>query len=223
MTIQEAMRARHSVRAYTQQPLEEGLLTRLKEAVDRGNRDGRLSMELCLNAPEAFRGFTARYGKLDNVNHYLALAGPKGSDLEERCGYYGEEIVLLAQQMGLNSCWVAGTYSREKVPLTLSRGEKLVAVITLGYGQNQGFSHKNRPLAELYSAPEPAPGWFMAGMDAVLLAPTAMNQQKFHFTLEGSNGVRARAGKGFYTQIDLGIGKRHFEIGAGDGDWHWVE
>ena len=41
-----------------------------------------------------------------------------------------------------------------------------------------------------------------------------MNQQKFVFSLDG-NVVRAEAGTGFYSKIDLGIAKYHFELGAG--------
>ena len=57
-------------------------------------------------------------------------------------------------------------------------------------------------------------------MEAALLAPTAINQQKFHFTLDGDT-VRAKAGLGPCAKIDLGIVKCHFEIGAQDGDWKW--
>ncbi len=37
------------------------------------------------------------------------MIGKKGPTLEESCGYYGERLVLLAQQLGLNTCWVAMT------------------------------------------------------------------------------------------------------------------
>jgi hypothetical protein len=64
------------------------------------------------------------------------------------------------------------------------------------------------------------PDWFRRGMEAVLLAPTAVNQQKFTFSLEG-NRVIAKAGLGFYTKIDLGIAKYHFEVGAGRDHFVW--
>ena len=60
------------------------------------------------------------------------------------------------------------------------------------------------------------------GGEAALLAPTAMNQQKFFFTLAGER-VLAKAGTGFYTRMDLGIVKYHFEIGAGEGEIRWGE
>jgi hypothetical protein len=93
-------------------------------------------------------------------------------------------------------------------------GEKLCLVIALGYGASQGTPHKSKPVEKLMQVSGDAPDWFRSGMEAVLLAPTAMNQQKFVFALEGDR-VSARAGLGFYTKIDLGIAKYHFEVGAG--------
>lgn len=54
-----------------------------------------------------------------------------------------------------------------------------------------------------------------------LMAPTAMNQQKFTFTLKGDK-VRADAGLGFYAKVDLGIVKYHFELGAQRTGEVWV-
>ena len=131
----------------------------------------------------------------------------------------GEPRVLKAQQMGLNTCWVAMTFSKIKSAYTLDAGEKLCIVIALGYGKNQGVSHKSKPLTEVTKAVNP-PRWFLEGAKAALLAPTAMNQQKFTFSLEG-NRVTAKAGLGFYSKIDLGIARYHFEIGAGKENFQW--
>ena len=64
------------------------------------------------------------------------------------------------------------------------------------------------------------PDWFKSGVEAELLAPTAMNQQKFLFSFDG-NRVSAKAGMGFYTKVDLGIVKYHFEVGAGTENFEW--
>ena len=64
------------------------------------------------------------------------------------------------------------------------------------------------------------PAWFRSGMEAALLAPTATNQQKFLLTLDG-NAVQAEATGGFYSKVDLGIVKYHFEIGAGTDHFTW--
>ena len=161
----------------------------------------------------------AHYGKFRNCKNYIALIGPKKD--EEKCGYYGEKLVLKAQQLGLNSCWVALSYSKSSVPCKIPQGQKLHSVIALGYGETQGAPHKSKSMEELCRADGEIPLWFRNGMTAAMLAPTAVNQQKFLLTLENDT-VHAKALRGFYSKIDLGIIKYHFEIGAGDADFKWA-
>ena len=220
MTMMEAMRARHSVRSYVDRPLEADTVNILEEEISICNRKGNLHIQLVKDEPEAFSGFMARYGKFSGVKNYIVLAGPKGPDLEEKCGYYGERLVLLAQSLGLNSCWVAMSYDRGKAACKLGAGEKLCIVIALGYGATQGVPHKSKAVEQVMAAKGEVPEWFRAGVEAALLAPTAMNQQKFKFALEDGT-VAASAGMGFYSKIDLGIAKYHFEVGAGRENFRW--
>ena len=210
------------MRQYTSRKMEGEPLAERRRAIDEGNRAGGLNIQLCLNESEAFSGAMARYGKLTNVQNYIALVGKKSDDLEEKCGYYGEQLVLRAQQLGLNTCWVAATYSKgkSKQAVTIAPGEKLLMVIALGYGETQGHAHTNKPLETLGNLASSTPPWFRRGLDAAQLAPTAMNQQKFFFRQEGDR-VTATTRSGPYTRVDLGIAKYHFEIGAGDSGWHW--
>jgi hypothetical protein len=214
MTIQEAMAARHSVRQYQDKLIEAEKIAVLRGEIDHCNQEGNLHIQLVTDEPEAFSGKLAHYGSFRGVTNYIALVGNADRTLEERCGYYGERLVLLCQQLGLNTCWVALTYSKSKAAFQVAPGEKLCLVIALGYGANQGTPHKSKPVEKLMQVSGDMPDWFRSGMEAVLLAPTAMNQQKFVFALEG-NQVSAKAGLGFYTKIDLGIAKYHFEVGAG--------
>jgi len=222
MDIKEAIRSRHSVRAYTDQPIEGEILSQLQQMIQECNEESGLHIQLLVNEPSAFTGMMARYGKFENVKNYIALVADKQQDAEEKCGYYGEKIVLHAQQLGLNTCWVALSFSKGKAKsaITINSGEKLMMVISLGYGANQGVVHKNKPIEAISRMQEMEPQWFRQGMDAVLLSPTAMNQQKFYFEQTG-NKVKATAGSGFHTKVDLGIAKYHFEVGAGEADWEW--
>ena len=220
MTKLEAIRARHSVRRYLNKPLRPDELAALRAEVDACNRESGLHIQLVVNETRAFEGTMARYGKFSGVQNYFALVGKAGPDLQEKCGYWGERLVLKAQAMGLNTCWVALTFSKVKSAYTLEGGEKLAAVIALGHGAVQGVPHKSRSMDEVVKAAGPLPDWFRAGMEAVLLAPTAVNQQKFLFTLEGDQ-VSAQATGGFYSRIDLGIVKYHFEVGAGKERFRW--
>lgn len=218
--LKKAMEARHSVRAYLDKPIETELCERLRETTETCNREGGLHFQLVTGEPKAFGGLMAHYGKFSGVKNYVALIGKKSGDLQEKVGYYGERVALTAQALGLNTCWVALTYKKVKTAYTVGKGEKLCCVLALGYGETQGVPHKSKS-AEEVSAAENPPAWFAEGVRAALLAPTAMNQQKFRFAQRGDT-VEAATGKGFYAKIDLGIAKLHFELGAGKENFRWA-
>ena len=220
MDLLEAIKSRHSVRSYTDKKIEGETLEQLKKSITECNSKRGLNIQLCLNEPEVFSSFMARYGKFINVQNYIALVGKKDIQLEEKIGYYGEMLALEAQQLGMNTCWVAMTYNKKKSTAKINSGEKLLMVLSLGYGETNGVSHKSKSIEKLSSFKGDMPDWFKKGMEAVMFAPTAMNQQKFRFELHG-NTVKAIAGSGFYTKVDLGIAKYHFEIGAGKNGWEW--
>lgn len=224
MDILEAIKTRHSVRSYTDRRIEGDTLDALEQSIAGCNRESGLHIQLCVNEPTAFTGMMAHYGKFRNIKNYIAMVGKKDSALEEKCGYYGEKIVLKAQQLGLNTCWVALTFrkGKSKHAVAIDPGEKLLLVIAIGYGETSGIARKTRSVEELSKVAGAMPDWFRSGMEAAQLAPTATNQQKFVFALNGST-VSAAAGSGFYTKVDLGIAKYHFEIGAGAGGWTWAQ
>ena len=228
MTIQEAIEARHSVRAYKDLPLSEEIVKLLEDELVKLNNEGQLHIQLICNEPKAFKGTMAKYGKFRNANNYIVMAGKKADDLDERIGYYGEHIVLLAQTLGLNTCWVGLSYSKVPGTYVLDEGEKIACYIAIGYGETQGSGHKIKTVEQVSNASDITPSWFKKGVEAALLAPTAVNQQKFSFEYVGmsNNRHQVRANKGFsmigYNQMDLGIAKYHFEIGAGKDNFEWL-
>lgn len=213
MEILEIMQQRHSVRQYTDRAIEPEKRAVLDALTQEINRKAGLSVQIIYDDPKCFDSFMAHYGKFAGVRNYIALVGKKAPGLDETLGYYGEELVLKAQELGLNTCWVALTHGKSKA--AVGRGEKEVCLIALGYGVTQGVEHKSRPMQELCTCGEPMPEWFRCGMNAAMLAPTAMNQQKFCFELLPDGTVKAACGSGFYTKLDLGIVKYHFEAVTG--------
>ena len=228
MTLQEAIQARHSVRAYTGRPLTDEDAQALQEKIEELNRMGQLHIQLIRNEPKAFLGPFAKYGKFRNVTDYLVMAGVKADDLDERIGYYGEQLVLFAQTIGLNTCWVGLSYTKIPDTYVLNESEVIQAYISIGYGETQGVSHKIKRIDQVSNVSASTPDWFRRGVEAALLAPTAINQQKFSFEYVGNtDGLpQVRAKKGFslvgYTHMDLGIAKYHFEIGAGRENFRWA-
>ncbi len=222
MTIQEAIYERHSVRAFTERKIDEQTRNELANVIAKCNQDSGLHIQVCYDEPKAFDHFLAHYGNFANANNYIAIVGKKADGTAEKCGYYGEKIVLAAQQLGLNSCWVGGTYSKGKCSCQIDSGEKLYIIIAIGYGQTQGTLHKGKSLTDVVPDAANMPDWFKNGVEFALLAPTAVNQQKFKFSLATGNKVTAKAGLGPFAKLDLGIVKYHFEIGAGDANWDWA-
>lgn len=214
MELMEAIKERHSVRQYTDKKIDAAIISELRDEIDTCNREGDLHIQLVTDEPRAFDSFMAHYGKFSGVSNYIVLVGKKGDKLDEMCGYYGERIVLKAQQLGLNTCWVAMTYKKIPSAFKVDKGEKLTVVISLGYGKTQGVAHTVKTAEEVSNIGADSPEWFRAGVEAALLAPTAMNQQKFKFIYDAGK-VSVKSGVGFYTKIDLGIAKYHFEIASG--------
>ena len=229
MTLQEAIKARHSVRAYKEQPLTDADAQALEAKIAELNHEGGLHIQLIRNEPKAFLGPFARYGKFSGVTDYLVMIGKKADDLDERIGYYGEQLVLFAQTIGLNTCWVGLSYTKIPDTYELNEDEKIGCYIAIGYGKTQGVSHKIKRIDQVSNVSDNSPEWFRRGIEAALLAPTAINQQKFSFELlpaEERQVPRVVAKRHFslvgYTQMDLGIAKYHFEIGAGTENFQWV-
>lgn len=221
MTQLEAIKSRHSVRQYKDQPVEPELRVLLCEEIDKINAESGLNIQLICDEPKAFDSFMAHYGNFTGVSNYFAIAYKKGEDAQEKIGYYGERLVLFAQSIGLHTCWVALTYKRVPDAIKIAKDEKLSLVISVGHGRNRGVAHKSKPISTLAPDYDSSPEWFKNGVDAALLAPTATNQQKFTLTLEGDK-VKAKAGLGFYSKMDLGIVKYHFEIGSGRDSSIWA-
>ena len=229
MTLQDAIKQRHSVRRYISKPLTEDIVNALQTKIEECNAEGQLHIQLVTQETKAFSGIMS-YGKFSGVENYFAMVGKDTDDLDEKIGYYGEQLVLLAQTLGLNTCWAGLSYRKVSNVYQVNKGEKLTCMIALGYGQTQGVSHKIKTIEQVSNADASTPTWFRKGVKAALLAPTAINQQKFRFVYMGgetSKRPKVSAQRLFsmvgYTQMDLGIAKLHFEIAAGKENFEWAE
>ena len=229
MTLLEAIKARHSVRKYKDEPIPEEILDLFRNKIMEVNKEAGLHIQLVTDEPKAFSGLMA-YGAFSGVRNYFVMAGKKGNDLDEKIGYYGEQLVLLAQTLGLNTCWAGLSYSKIPGTYKLDEGERIGCYIALGYGETQGTGHKVKSVHEVSNASDLTPEWFREGVEAALLAPTAVNQQKFYIEYLGvkENGEHPKvaAKPTFsmmgYSKMDLGIVKYHFELGAGKENFGWV-
>lgn len=212
MEIMDIIMARHSVRQYTNQKIEVEKRKELDELCSRINSEAGMNIQMIYDEPKCFDSMMAHYGKFSGVSNYIAIVGPKGKELDEKAGYYGERLVLKAQELGLNTCWVAMTHGKSKA--IIEKGEKQIILISLGYGKTQGVAHKSKDVEAIAKLRDDSPKWFQDGVRAAMLAPTATNQQKFMIVQEGEK-ARITASRGMFTKLDLGIVKYHFETVSG--------
>lgn len=215
MTLSEAIEARHSVRSFKEVAIPEEIRSQLDEFTADCNKEGNLNISIRYDDTSGFDSRLARYGNFRNVQNYIVLAGKKEGNFDFRCGYYGEKIVLFAQQLGLNTCWAALTFNKKKVKEITAPGDTLCMVIALGYGETQGSSRKSKSVEEVVQTRGEMPDWFRRGVESALKAPTAMNQQKFAFGMKNGEPAVKVKGMGPYTKVDLGIVSCHFEAASG--------
>lgn len=218
MQYLEVMKQRHSVRKFTDKSLSESIVNELITQISLVNQMGDLSIELITNEPKAFGSMIRTFGRIKNCRNYLVVKGKNDDFLDWKAGLYGERIVLKAQELGLNSCWVAGGFKQVEGTFTVRTDERVVCYILLGYGENNGISHKTKSFDEVVRQVkyESAPLWFKRGIEAALLAPTAMNKQDFVFAIDADNEeialVISNGSK--YSTLDCGIAASHFELAS---------
>ena len=230
MITVETIRERHSVREYDGKPLAQAEFDALGAVVEECARESGLDIQLVGDNPEVFN-VIARFGLIRGCRTHVAFVvdDAKASDatraaVDEAIGYWGQKIVLAAQDMGLNTCWCA-LCSRKKSRAVVAPGKRVRLVIAVGHGKTQGFPRKTKSVGALSSVEcAKAPAWFAVAMEAAQLAPTAMNNQNFKITLlcDGKT-VRIEAPQSGLNVIDEGIVRCNFEIAANEigADWRW--
>lgn len=224
MDFKNLAQKRHSVRRYIKKAIPSETLKKLKDEIKKVNSASKLDIQMVTGDSSAFDKFLIGMAYIKNCENYLVMIGNKSDDLEERVGYYGEYLVLFLQGLGLNTCWVAGTYNKSYVKANVVAGQKLVCLIAFGFGENCGTPHVGKGFSYICkSIYNEIPTWFESGVDCALLAPTARNQQKFRFEFVEPNTVKAYTRPGRWTKIDLGIAKYHFELGAGKDNFVWAK
>lgn len=214
MTELEAIRQRHSVRNYQSKKIEADKIAQLNALIARCNQEGNLNLQLLEDAAGTFKRMLSRVMGLASAPSVIACLGPDDDTLDERIGYYGQKIVLFAQTLGLNTCW-AGTFNEKTTPAKRNPGDRMPIVIAIGYGVNGGRVRKSKtPEDVVEGGMAGKPEWFARGVEAALLAPTAINQQKFRIALKEDGTADISDLGGVLSKIDKGIVTYNFEVAS---------
>ncbi len=216
MDYKELSLMRHSIRHYEDKQISEDLIEKINDKVKEMNEKSNLDIQVVLNEKEAMNGFAPR---LTGAKNYLSFVGKKDDPkLEEKVGYYGEDLVLYLTGLGLGTLWVAGSLHPDKVVYKASDDETLVLIVAFGYASDNGAPHESKSLNELSNINDDSPEWFVNGIKEVSLAPSAMHRQNFYFTYVDENKVLVSAipsNPPRWAKVDRGIAIYHFELGSG--------
>ncbi|MCM1370175.1 MAG: hypothetical protein NC204_07365 [Candidatus Amulumruptor caecigallinarius] len=242
LTLRDLQR-RHSVRNYSETPLKGSLLNTLKAVVtDINSHEAGLNFQLITDDPAPFKGFMKSYGFFSGVNNYLAaVIDPAFDHAEERAGYCAEQFVMKAVKLGLGTCFVGGTFSRKDCSVQIRVYEKIPFVVTVGYPAEkvglvsalaERMIHRNskKPrdffsgTAEQYEMLRREYDWFEPAIQAVALAPSALNKQPVRIGCIETGGKLKLAAYAInssqYSDVELGIAKYNFGAIA-PGFWEW--
>ena len=216
------MEKRHTVRKYLDKPLDMDLIGLLNDRIKQNNELYNLTFKLVTNNADGLSSL-ARLMSNNSVQNYIILAGRDNSDLDKKIGYCGADLILYAQSLGLNTWWCGGMFNGKNALKHLdNKAVRVNGVIAIGYGKTQGVPHKSKTTDQVSHYKGDAPGWFKSGIKALLLAPSALNRQPYIVNGEG-NKVSLKVKNGTFSQVDLGIGKYFFELGAGKSNFEWED
>ena len=223
MDRKEAIEKRFSCRTFDPAPMSRERIGEITARIDRINAASGLTLAFVEDGGAAFAGFRRSYGMFKNVRSLILMKGPSElPDLAEKLGYYGAELILELTALGLGTCWVGGTFDRGA--LSVPAGETLLLAVPVGEPGEILFKDrlllrrlhgKRKPAKERLTAAGDVPAWLRRGMEAVVPAPSAVNSQKPHFTYADGVLTAAVPGNHPLELVDLGIAKKHFELGAG--------
>ena len=174
---------------------------------------------------------------------YIAGKMRRVPHAEEAFGYTFEKVVLFAEEFGVGTTWIAGTMKRDafEKAMALSDGEVMPCVSPLGHpakkmSLRESMMRKGIKADDRFAFGEvffdgafdkpltrEAAGALVDALEAVRLAPSAVNKQPWRVVLSGDKAhfyeKRSRGyddGAWDIQKIDMGIALCHFELAANE-------
>lgn len=239
----ELLRERRSVRDYDLREVPAAVLKTLQADLTMTNtHEAGLWFQMRTDDPDPFHGFKRSYGMFKNARNYVAcVIEPSYPDTIERAGFYAEQFVMKAVELGLGTCFVGGTFDAGAVNVPLRAGQRILMLLLFGYAAEKprrlmtalsGMIKGKRKEPEFFwddkqtsfaEAVKEFP-WLKGGLEGVACAPSWTNGQPVRFHIRVIDGIRrvcaAVDPSKEHRLIDLGIAKFNFAAAVG-GDWDW--
>jgi len=240
MDILEAIRLRHSTRAFDGRELTDADYESISSfiASTKPPFGARARIELIRSDFGGGQVKLGSYGSVRGARDFMGLICREGPMAREGSAYWLEQVVLHCTSIGVGTIWLAGfTHSSFSKHVTLEDGETLAFACPVGYEGGQ------RPLAEriglwksekLHAAKKPFSTLFLdaegrplspegAGdweepLQMTRIAPSAKNLQPYRVAVSPDAchfhiqpNSGFPSGPGWFSRTDAGIAMCHFE------------
>ena len=248
--VTDVIQARSSWRTYNRTPLKNDTKTSLLSFIEDNNTGlfgSKIRFELVdVHGNDKKLG---TYGFISGAPHFLVGALKDSPMNREDYGYVMEKIILYATDIGLGTCWLGGTFTRDSFSeaINLQEDESIPAITPIGHTPSVRRSvgkimrwaakaKKRKPWEDLfYSKNFQTPihqndaGEFSIALEMVRLGPSASNKQPWRIILDGDQVHFFCQGKkiSVYQRLDLGIAMCHFDLTMKEqgleGSWLKIE
>jgi len=246
-SIIELIKTRKSSRTYNEIQIESNILQKLNEFILKINKESKSGARFILSsANDSEKGKSKKlgtYGVIKGANYFIVGISDEEVKNALEFGYLFEKIILFATELGLQTCWLGGTFKKSDFEknLSLNKNEFIPIVSPVGYEKDKPRvletamrtvigANKRKPWDELFfegsslvplkeSNAEP----YKITLEMVRLGPSASNKQPwrvikdnktFHLCLCRTKGY----GVASYDvqKNDIGIAKCHFELSTNE-------
>ena len=235
--VEEVVRQRFSCRNYIESPIMEDSRQQLVDylrAVGTGPFGTGARFELAAATEQDRRALKGlgTYGFIRGATGFIIGAIQRDENNLEDFGFLLEQIILMATDIGLGTCWLGGSFTKSSFARKISarESELVPAVISVGYSAKKprrieslfrsgGGTDRRLPWEQLffegkYGAPlaKDSAGEYARPLEMVRLAPSASNRQpwrilkegdRWHFYLQRTPGYRKRRLVNIFTVADL--------------------
>lgn len=252
--ITEVIKIRSSCRTYDLQKIEKSILDKLKSYIEEINQECKNNERfLIIDKKISEKGEKlGTYGVISGASTFIVGVINSENHDAVRFGYLFEKIILFATDLGLQTCWLGGTFKREDFTKhsNLTEVEYIPIVSPLGYRKDKSRilevamrkvvgANNRKSWNELFfdgsvskALEQNVSGFYATPLEMVRLAPSASNKQPwriikdknlYHFYLYRTKGY----GVVNYDiqKNDMGIAMCHFELTAKELglQGNWIE
>lgn len=258
-SITEIIKSRYSCRTFDSKNIENETLNKLNDYIEKINEEAKSakinSRFLYVSSKENSNKSISKlgtYGVISGAESFIIGIADKDNHDALKFGYLYEKLILFATDLGLNTCWLGGTFNKNDFQQnsSLLENEFIPIVSPVGYKKSKPRifetamravvgANNRKPWNELFfdeniSKPlNESADKYAVPLQMVRLGPSASNKQPwriiknrnmYHFFICRTKGYGVMS---FDMQMnDIGIAMCHFELSSNQlglsGNWQKI-